>query len=192
VLAQADSEAMYLDKREDGRAVLYVESADGTKLTALDVSDPGKIRRLAEAELDARARFDFVEPVGNDQALVRYRDGSGEALLSFKHDKHPVLGDASALTGTEAAGKLGETALLSASTDSVVAPVVDNDPTYAVWDDSKSSHPNLLTTIPGVTQRLSNEETGTLFLLSENGITIIRRLRVEEDHKVDVIWRSQT
>jgi hypothetical protein len=192
VLAQANSEAMYLHKSGDGRTVLYVESAEGTKLTALDVSDPGKIRRLAETELVVPSRFDFVESVGNDNALVRYRDGSGEALLSFKHCKHPVLGDASALTGTAAVEKLGETALLSASTNAAVAPIVDNDPTYKVWDDSKASHPNLLATIPGVTQRLSNEDTGTLFFLSENGITVVRRLRVEEDHKIDVIWKSQT
>jgi hypothetical protein len=187
VLAQANSEAMYLDKRGDGRTVLYVESAEGTKLTALDVSDPGKIRRLAEAELAAPSRFDFVESVGNHTELIRYRDGSGEALLSFKHCKHPVLSDAPALTGTEAAEKLGETALLSASTNAVVAPIVDNDPTYKVWDDSKASHPNLLATIPGVTQRLANEDTGALFFLSENEITVVRRLRVEEDHKIDVI-----
>jgi hypothetical protein len=96
------------------------------------------------------------------------------------------------LTGTEGAEQLGETALLSASTNAVVAPIVDNDPTYKVWDDSKASHPNLLATIPGVTQRLANEDTGTLFFLSENGITVVRRLRVEEDHKIDVIWKSQT
>ena len=192
VLAQANSEAMYMDKRGDGRTVLYVESAEGTKLTALDMSDPGKIRRLAETELVAPSRFDFVESVGNDNALVRYRDGSGEALLTFKHCRHPVLGDASALTGTEAAEKLGETALLSASTNAAVAPIVDSDPTYKVWEGSKSSHPNLLATIPGVTQRLLNEDTGTLFFLSKNGITVVRRLRVEEDHKIDVIWKSQT
>jgi hypothetical protein len=192
VLAQANSEAMYLDKRGDGRTVLYVESAEGTKLTALDVSDPGRIRRLAETELAAPSRFDFVESVGNDNALVRYRDGSGEALLSFKHCKLPVLRDASALTGTEAAEKLGETALLSTSTNAAVVPIVDSDPTYKVWDDSKPSHPNVLATIPGVTQRLSNEDTGTLFFLSKNGITVVRRLRVEEDQEIDVIWKSQT
>lgn len=192
VLAQANSEAMYLHKTGDERTVLYVESAEGTKLTALDVTDPAKIERLAETQLVASARFDFVESVGNDSVLVRYRDGSGEALLNLKHRKHPVLADASALTGTEAAEKLGQTALLSASTNATVAPIVDSDPTYKVWDSSKASHPNLLATIPGVTQRLSNEDTGTLFLLSDNGITVVRRLRVEEDHKIDVIWRSQT
>src|ERR1700739_3321025 len=189
VLAQTNSEAMYLDKREHGRTVLYVESAEGTKLTTLDVSDPGRIRRLAETEMAVPSRFDFVEPIGNDNVLFRYRDGSGEALLSVKHCKHPVLGDASALTNTEAAEKLGETALLSASTNAAVTPIVDNDPTYKVWDDSKASHPNLLATVPGVTQRLSNEDTGTLFFLNANGITMVRRLRVEEDHKIDVMWK---
>jgi hypothetical protein len=192
VLAQANSEAMYLDKRGDGRTVLYVESGEGTKLTALDVSDPAKIKRITETELGARSQFDFVESVGNDSALVRYRDGSGEALLNFKHWKHPVLSDAAALTGTEVAEKLGETALLSASTNAAVTPIVDSDPTYKVWDDSKASHPNLLATIPGVTQRCSNEDTGTLFFLSKNGITVVRRLRVEEDYKIDVMWKSQT
>jgi hypothetical protein len=192
VLAQANSEAMYLDKRGDGTTVLYVESAQGTKLTALDVSDPGKIRRLAETELGARSQFDFVESVANDSELIRYRDGSGEALLSLKHRKHPVLSDASAFAGTEAAEKLGETALLSASSNAAAAPIVHSDPTYKVWDDSKAAHPSLLATIPGVTERLSNEDTGTLFFLRKNGITMVRRLRVEEDHQIDVIWKSQT
>ena len=88
VLAQANSEAMYLHKSGDGRTVLYIESGEGAKLTALDVTDPGKIRRLSETELAVPSRFDFVESVGEDSVLVRYRDGSGEALLNFKHWKH--------------------------------------------------------------------------------------------------------
>ena len=37
VLAQTNSEAMYLHRSRDKRTVLYVESAEGTRLTALDV-----------------------------------------------------------------------------------------------------------------------------------------------------------
>jgi hypothetical protein len=166
VLAEAHSEAMYLRKSGDERTMLYIESAEGTKLTVLDVTDPGKIRRLAETGLVVSSRFDFVESVGDDNVLVRYRDGSGEALLNFKHWKHPILGDASALTGTENAEKLGETGLLSTSTHAAVAPIVDTDPTYKVWDDSKASHPNLLATIPGVTQRLSTKILARCFFLA--------------------------
>lgn len=190
VLGLKDSEAMYLQKTGDGRALLYVESAGGTELTTLDVTDPAKIKRVAETKLDASSAFDFVEPVGNHNVLIRYRDGSGEALLNVKHSNRPVLETASAVAGAEAAEKLGETGLLSASTD-VVAPIVQNDPIYTIWDNTKASHPTVLATVPGVTQRLSNEDTGTLFLLSKDGITVVRRLRVEEDHKIEVAWRAQ-
>lgn len=190
VLAEANSEAMYLHKTSDGTALLYVESAGGTELTTLDVTDPAKIRRVAETKLGASSAFDFVEPIGRNNVLIRYRDGSGDALINVKHSNKPVLEAASAVEGTEAAEKLGETGLLSASTD-VVAPVVQNDPIYTVWDSTHAAHPTVLATIPGVTQRLANEDTGTLFLLSKDGITVVRRLRVEEDHKIDIAWRAQ-
>lgn len=190
VLGLEDSDAMYLQKTGDGRALLYVESAGGTELTTLDVTDPAKIQRVAETKLGASSVFDFIEPIGNDNVLIRYRDGSGEALLNVKHRNRPVVQTASAAAGTESAEKLGETGLLSASTD-VVAPIVQNDPVYTVWDNTHAAHPNVLATIPGVIQRLANEDTGTLFLLSKDGVTVVRRLRVEQDHKVDVAWRAQ-
>lgn len=190
VLGLEGSEAMYLQKTGDGRALLLVESASGTDLTILDVTDPAKIRRVAETKLGASSVFDFVEPIGDDNVLIRYRDGSGEAMLNVKHSNRPVLKTASAVAGTEAAEKLGETGLLSASTD-VMAPIVQNDPIYTVWDNTHAAHPNVLATIPGVIQRLANEDTGTLFLLSKDGVTVVRRLRVEHDHKVDVAWRAQ-
>ena len=190
ILALKDTEAMYLHKADDGTALLYVESAEGTNLTILDVTDPGRIRRVHETSLEVPSAFDFVEPIGNNSVLLRYRNGSGEALLSVKRSNHPALGQASALAGTEAAEKLGETGLLSASTN-VAAPTANSDPTYKVWDSSKAAQPVLLATVPGVTQRLSNEDTGTVFLLSRDGVTLVRRLRVEEDHKIDVMWKSQ-
>ena len=192
-LAQANSEAMYLYMDRDGRTLLYVESAEGTKLTALDVSDPAKIQRLGETQLVASGAFDFVEPVGNNSALIRYRDGSGEAVLSFKNCKHPVLGSASAaLTNTEGAEKLGKGGLLSTAGNTAGSIIASSDPTYKVWDTSKGSDPTLLTTIPGVTQRLSNEDTGTLFLLTRDGITMTRRPRVEQEHKIELMDEDYT
>jgi hypothetical protein len=194
VLAQKDSDAMYLHLTSDGRSLLYIEAEDGCILTVLDVTDPAKIQRVAQAPLAAPSAFDFVKPIGDDSALVRYRNGSGAALLSFTNYKRPELVGASAVEGTEASEKLGATGLLSTSANVESDPISDpiSDPTYQVWDSSKASRPQLLATIPGVTQRLSKENTGTLFLLTKDGITVIRRLRVEEEHKVNVISRSQT
>src|ERR1700739_2762635 len=57
LLALENSEAMYLHKTGDGRALLYVESAGGTHLTILDVSDPGEIRRIDETSLGVPSAF---------------------------------------------------------------------------------------------------------------------------------------
>jgi hypothetical protein len=188
VLAQNNSEAMYLHDKGD-KSLLYIEAKGGSELTVLDVTDPAKIRRVAQAPLVAPSAFDFIQPVGDDSALVRYRDGSGDALLSFKSYKHPELVQAAPFECAAIVEKLGETGLLSTST--TVASVPISDPTYQVVDSSNASRPRLLATIPGVTQRLSKADTGTLFLLTKDGVTVVRRLRVEDEHKIDVIWRSQ-
>src|ERR1700741_2660279 len=48
--------------------------------------------------------------------------------------------------------------------------------------------PTLRSANPVVDTRTISIEPGWC----ENGITVVRRLRVEEDHKIDVIWKSQT
>jgi hypothetical protein len=190
VLAQNDSDAMYLHLTGDGRSLLYIEAEDGRTLTVLNVTDPAKIQRVAQVRLAATSAFDFIQPVGDDRALIHYRNGSGDAVLSFKNYKHPELVAASPLGGGHTFSKLGETAMMSTSANVASDPI--SDPTYQVWDNSKASGPDLLATIPGVTQRLAKQDTGTLFLLSKDGVTVVRRLRVEEDHDINVIWRSQT
>jgi hypothetical protein len=37
-----------------------------------------------------------------------------------------------------------------------------------------------------VKQRLSKTDTGTLFLLNKDGVTVIRRLRIEEEHQIEL------
>ena len=97
MLAQADAEAMYLHDTNDGRTVLYIEAQNGQQLTALDVTDPSRIQRVAQTTIPANSAFDFVRSVGDEGAVIRYRDGSGVALLSFKHYKYPVLVNSSTL-----------------------------------------------------------------------------------------------
>src|ERR1700758_783987 len=76
VLAQNDSDAMYLHLTGDGRSLLYIEAEDGRTLSVLNVTDPAKIRRVAQVRLAATSAFDFIQPVGDDSALIRYRNGS--------------------------------------------------------------------------------------------------------------------
>jgi hypothetical protein len=185
VLAQTDAEAMYLHDTNDGGTLLYIEAQNGQQLTALDVTNPARIQRVGQTTIPANSAFDFVRPVGDEGALIRYRNGSGVALLSFKHYQHPVLVNSSALEDTDTSEALGQTALLITSNE-VTTRSLDNPRNYKVVDTSNRSQPGLLATIPAVMERLAKTDTGTLFLLNKNGVTVVRRLRVEEEHQIEL------
>jgi hypothetical protein len=185
VLAQADADAMYLHDTTDGRAFLYVEAQNGHQLTVLDVTNPGDIERSAQATIPANSAFDFVRSVGDEDALIQYRNGSGFALLNFKHYKHPVLVNSSALENADTSEALGQTALLVTSNEATIHPF-SGPRNYKVVDTSKPSKPEMLATVPEVKQRLSKSDTGTLFLLNKDGVTVVRRLRVEQAHQVEL------
>jgi hypothetical protein len=185
VLAQANAEAMYLHDSTDGRSFLYVEAQNGQQLTALDVTDPGRIQRIAQTTIPADSAFDFVRPVGDDDALIQYRNGSGVALISFTHYKHPTLVNSSAFENADASEALGQAALLVTSNEVTTRPVSDPR-NYKVVDTSKPSQPGMLASIPAVKQRLAKSDTGTLFLLNQDGVTVVRRLRVEQEHQVEL------
>ena len=181
-LAQADAEAMYLHDTNDGRTFLYIEAQNGQQLIALDVTDPARIRRTAQTAIPATSAFDFVRSVGDDGALIQYRNGSGVALINFKNYKHPVLVNSSALGNAGASEALGQTALLVTANE-VTMHSFSDPRNYTVVDTSNPSQPGTLAIIPTVTQRLSKSDTGTLFLLNKNGVAVVRRLRVEEEHR---------
>jgi hypothetical protein len=185
VLAQANPEAMYLQDSNDGRTFLYVEARNGQQLTALDVTDPATIQRVAQTTIPAISAFDFLQAVGEQGVLIQYRDGSGIALLSFKHYKHPVLVTAPSLVGTETSEALGHTGLLLSSNEVVNRPTSDPR-NYKVVDTANPEQPGLLATIATVKQRLDKSDTGTLFLLNKDGVTVVRRLRVEQEHQTEL------
>jgi hypothetical protein len=84
-LAQVNAEAMYLHDTNDGRTILYIEAQNGQQLTALDVTNPARIQRAAQTATPATSAFDFVRSVGDEGALIRYRNGSGVALITVKY-----------------------------------------------------------------------------------------------------------
>lgn len=180
-LAQRSSEAMYLHQTGDGRTVLYLEQDQGRTLAILDVTNPAAIRALAQVSVDARSPYDFVQNTGDTAVLIHYRNHSGYALINFKKFKHPVLMEAPQLPHLADTEALGHNALLLTSR----GPSDDADPrSQEVVDISDPSKPVVLAAVESVQQRLDRSDTGTLFLLSNAGVTVIRRLDVEEDYKI--------
>jgi hypothetical protein len=176
---------MYLEDSNDGRTFLYVEAQNGRQLTTLDVTDPATIQRVARVTIPATSAFDFVQTVGEQGALIQYRDGSGIALLSFKRYKHPVLVSSPFLEQTETSEALGHTGLLLSSNEVLSRPT-SNPRSYKVVDTANPARPGLVATVPAVHQRLAKSDTGTLFLLNQDGVTVVRRLRVEQEHQLEL------
>jgi hypothetical protein len=55
----------------------------------------------------------------------------------------------------------------------------------------ETSHsPRLITTVTGVSQQVANPQTGTIFLLGNGKITVVRRLDSEQDYAVEQVARE--
>jgi hypothetical protein len=179
-LAQDGSEAMYLRYTPGGAVVLYIEANNGRTLDVLDVTDSAKIKRLAQVSLPARSAFDFALPT-NDGVMVRYRDGSGEAFLSLNKYKQPTLMNSSDLNVMGTAEKFDDAIVVTTVKGSTVS--APPDPIYSVYDDTTtSSAPKLMATVNDVFQEIDRKSTGTMYLLSSNGVTVVRQPRVEQEN----------
>jgi len=183
-LAEANPEAMYLHDTNDGRTLLYIEAENGRKLISLDVTDPSRIQRFTQSELPATSAYDFVRDLGDSSVLIRYRNGSGVALISFKHLKRPELSSSPALVKADTSEQLGPTAVL-VSSDEPARSFARPAASYRVIDTSRFTHAAVLASIPDVQQSVSETDTGTLFLLNKNGINVVRQLEVEVEHQIE-------
>ena len=161
----------------DGSTYLYVEQHQGQRLLVLNVTDPTRIKMIAAVPLSAPAPFDFVGLVGRSSILVRFRNNEGMAVLDLKHARLPVLSKVNGLQSSGPVEPFGETAFLARSEDLIEQPEHPRD--YQVVDTSHANSPVLLDTVRMVSCKLAREETGTMFLLGSEGLTIIRRPHVE-------------
>lgn len=183
-MAQRNSEAMYLHSTGGGQTVLYLEQDQGRTLAILDVSDPAAIRAVAQVSIAARSPYDFVETLRDSAVLIHYRDHSGFALINLKKFKKPVLTETPQFQHPADAETLGHSSLLLTSRTTPTTP--EADPQYEVIDMSNPSKPTEIATVPGVEHRLERAETGTIFFLSNNGLTVIRRPQVEEEYELEL------
>ena len=179
--AQTPGNSLFLHSDNAGRTYLYVEQQQGARLSVFDVTDPARIKLVVSTPLAAGGAYDFVRPLGNDAELVYFRDGQRGAVLDLRKASKPVLHVMSVATDLAPAEALGQSGLLVTSHAHTYMPAVARD--YQVIDVD-ASIPAQLAIINDVKHRVTNDETGTLYLLGSNGLTVVRRLNVENDYRV--------
>jgi len=177
-LARQSGEAMFLHQTADGRTLLYVEHDQGSQLAILDVTDPAQLKEQGSVQLDAAGPFDFVSALGDKAELVRFRQDQANAVLDLHHARAPTLRKIAGLTlqgQTVALGGDGFTVSTSVDAGSQLAR------DYQIVDSANSQQLERVFDVKGVREEISNDETGTTFLLAENGLYLIRRPAVELD-----------
>jgi hypothetical protein len=179
--AQTPGNSLFLHSDSAGSTYLYVEQQQGTRLSVFDVTDPARIKLVVCTPLAAEGAFDFVRPLGDHTELVYFRDNQKEAVLDLRKAKRPVFRVISTAADLDQAETLGESALLATSQPYKYVSPVGRD--YQVIDIAAPA-PTQLATVRNVRHRVTNNETGTTFLLGSNGLTVVRRLGVENDYKV--------
>jgi len=181
-LARMAGQAIVLHDTMDGRTLLYIEQNHGARLAILDVTDPAHVKAEGSAQLDAPGSFDFVSSLGVDAVLVRFRNGQGEAILNLHNVKSPTLNTIQGLYSQGSMEFLGDDGLIVAHQLSVQSETDDTN--YQVVDISNPLHPNPVTDIKQVLEKITNYETGTTFLLTADGLYLIRQPAVEEEFKI--------
>jgi len=187
--AQDGGNSFFLFPDNDGSTYLYIEQQQGARLTTFDVTDPSKIKFVSSIRLESPATFDFVRPLGGRAELIRYRDNKGLAILELHSARKPVIKAVSGLTDSGSTQSLGETAFMMIDEPYSYVRAVPSD--FQVIDTSTPSDPVLLATVKQVKHRLVKDDTGTTFLLGSDGLTVIRRLSVEEEYKTNQLQASQ-
>lgn len=183
-LARLPGDAMFLHDVKDGRTVLYIEQNQGAQLAIFDVTDPGHVRSRGSVQLGASGPFDFVSPLGGQKEIVRFRQDQKVAVLDFHTSVLPSLTRLQAPDGSGPISPLGEDAFLvdrkAAAGRGVNAPGTLGD--YKVFDTARSDLENAFD-VNEVRATLTKDDTGTTFLLTNQGLYLIRQPTAESDKK---------
>lgn len=177
-LARQTGEAMLLHDTMDGRAILYVEQEQGARLAIFDVTDPTHIKGEGSVELGAAGPFDFVAPLGSKRELIQFRQSHEDAVLDLRKVKNPKLQAVQGLTLRGSVTHLGEDGFIVTSQDTKMTPMQD----YQVVDAASSRQFDRVLDVKQVREELSKADTGTTFLLAENGLYVVRRPAVESEN----------
>ncbi len=180
-LAQRPGVALHLYcDSGDGRAYLYIEQQSGKRLVVLDVTDPARVRMVRTVQLSVPGPFDFVQPLRSSAVLARFRNNMGEAVLDLRNARMPVLRIVDGQQYSGSTEPLGDSALLMVNDIRLTSQAAPRD--YHVVDTTNPASPFLLYTAKQVNSILTRNATGTTFLLGSDGLTIIRRPRIEDKY----------
>jgi hypothetical protein len=175
-LARQSGEAMFLHDTLDGRIFLYVEQHEGAQLAIFDVTDPAHVTGKGSVQLEGAGPFDFVADLGKRGELVRFRRGQGEAVLDLRST--PVLVKVPGLDTKNSTILLADYgARPTGQALSTAAGQSTRD--YKIFQSGESPGEDRVVEVRQVRQEVTNPDTGTTFLLAENGLYMIRRPALE-------------
>ena len=172
-------QSMDLRTSANGTVLLYVEQAELKRVAIVDVTDPAHLRAVG-VEPEEEETFDFVRAIDSQSTLVRFRDSGGFAVMDYRVPLHPKI-IATPIQQSSRAEELGDGLFLIA--DGKPLPRLPSH-SYQVMDAGTPGIPQLVATIPHVEQTVTRAATGTIFLLGNDGLTVIRRPRVEQEARV--------
>lgn len=158
-----------------------MEQHNGERLVVFDVTDPGHVEMVRTVSLPVPAPFEFAEPVGTSSVLVRFQNHQGVAVLDLHKARTPLLRTINGLRYQGHVEPLGDSTFMVTNNPPMASAGLSRE--YQIVDVSNTVNPVVLYTADLVTRTVTRDETGTTFLLGENGLTLIRRPRVEEQYQ---------
>jgi hypothetical protein len=180
-LARSPAQDMMLYQPGNGQTFLYLEQQQLARIVILDVTDPGHIKIAGCSELDASVPFDFINPVGDSAILIHFRKSLGSAVLDLHKPKAPLLRTTDMLKQAMHVEALGDTRFAIIDKTAPEHIVAAHD--YQVVEASDPRSPKPLATIRLVQQKIENSDTGTVFILGADGLTVLRRPQLEDEYR---------
>jgi hypothetical protein len=172
--ARQSGDAMFLHETIDGTTLLYIEENQGSRLAIFDVTDPAHVKGEGSVEVDAPGPFDFVSSLGSRAELIRFRQDQGNAVLDLHKAKVPVLKTPQGLTLKGAAMPLGNDGL-TVSSRALADSQLARDYQVQVVNSANSPELSRVFNSKGIREEITEYDTGTTFLLTDDGLFLIRR-----------------
>jgi hypothetical protein len=183
VESRQPANAFYLNTNSgDGKAYLYIEQQSGKNLVVLDVTDLAHIKVVRSMDLSFSEPFRFAEELNNSYVVLRSINQKEMALLNTHKAKSPVLEAVDAFQHADHVQSIGSSTFLLASAHG--APSVSSTlQEYQVVESTKRTGFSILYSTKGVIASISRDETGTIFLLGSEGLTVIRTPEKEAEYE---------